>query len=50
MVAMDVQQCPTGLVRHNDGVVAAERVSGVGVIDKMGSPAKKKDRMGSPVG
>ena len=26
MVAMDVQQCPTGLVRHNDGVVAAERV------------------------
>ena len=29
MVAMDVQQCPAGLVRHNDGVVTAERVLGV---------------------
>ena len=27
--SVDAQQHPTGLVRHNDGVVAAERVSGI---------------------
>ena len=31
--SVDAQQHPTGLVRHNDGVVAAERVSGIAWYD-----------------